>query len=93
MTHMHRTGSLSEMKSNTATTNAAAPAKLLVRHPETKKFLRPTGRWTVKPEAAFIFPNPLSAIHTCISRGLDRVELLFCFDGDTDYRCVPVQCG
>ena len=81
------------MKSKTATSIDVAPAKLLVRHPETKKFLRPSGRWTAKADAAFIFPNPLSAIHTCISRGLDRVELLFCLDGDPNYRCVPVQCA
>jgi hypothetical protein len=53
------------------------PYKLFVRLPGTNKFLKATGRWTKKAEAASVFANPLHAIHTCILHGIREVELVF----------------
>jgi hypothetical protein len=69
-----------------------APVKLMVRHPVSKKFLRPSGRWTAKPDAALNFPNPVNAIHACIARGFNQVELILRFDGDKTDRCIPLNC-
>jgi hypothetical protein len=70
----------------------ATPYRLLVRRPGTTKFLRVTGRWTKKVESAFSFPNAINAIHTCLSRGLHEVELVFHYEG-ADEHTVRVACA
>ena len=70
-----------------------SPVKLLVRNARSQKFLRATGRWTRRAEAALNFPNVVSAIHACLARGLGEVELVLRFEGDAEDRCVPVTCG
>lgn len=68
----------------------SSPTKLLVRRAGSNKFLKATGRWTKKVEAAFNFPNLLSAIHTCLAKELRDVELVLRFD-DSDERCYPLD--
>jgi hypothetical protein len=70
----------------------AAPYRLLVRRPGTMKFLRATGRWTKKVESAFSFPNTINAVHTCLSRGLHEVELVFHYGG-ADEHSVRIECA
>jgi hypothetical protein len=67
------------------------PIKLLVRHVGSNKFLKSTGRWTKKAEAAFNFPNLLNAIHFCLAKGLRDVELILRFEGDADDRRYPLH--
>ncbi len=66
------------------------PAKLLVRHRSYKKFLSPAGRWVKRAEAAFLFPNLLNAINTCLGRGLQDVELILRFEGNRPDRRIPL---
>ena len=68
-----------------------SPTKLLVRHAKSRKFLKATGRWTRKAEAAFNFPNPINAVHTCLGKGIKEVELVLRFEGDVEDRCVPLD--
>ena len=70
-----------------------SPRKLLVRDTKSRKFLRSTGRWTKKAEAAFQFPNLINAIHACLGKGLREVELILRFDGDAHDRCIRLQCA
>jgi hypothetical protein len=65
--------------------------RLLVRRAGTAKFLRATGRWTKKAEAALNFPNLLSLVHTCLARGLTDVELVLRYEGEAEDRCFPLQ--
>jgi hypothetical protein len=66
------------------------PCKLLVRHVVLNKFLSPAGRWVIRAEAAFNFPNTLNAINTCLGRGLKDVELILRFDGNWPERRIPL---
>jgi hypothetical protein len=61
--------------------------KLVVRKAGSNKFLRATGRWTKKAEAALNFPTLVDAIHTCLARGLKEVEFILRFEGDSRDRC------
>ena len=70
----------------------ASITKLLVRNARSKKFLKSTGRWTKKPEAACNFPNTVNAIHTCLAHGIDEVELVLRFEGESADRHVPMTC-
>jgi hypothetical protein len=65
--------------------------KLLVRKAGSDKFLRPTGRWTKKAEAAFNFPTLVDAIHTCLARGLKEVEFILRFEGDSEDQCYSMN--
>ena len=65
--------------------------KLLVRKVGSKRFLRATGRWTKKAEAAFNFPTLVDAIHTCLGRGLKRVEFVLRFEGDSEDQCFALD--
>jgi len=65
--------------------------KLLVRKVGSNKFLRATGRWTKKAEAAFNFPTVVDAIHTCLGKGLERVELILRFEGDSEDQCFALD--
>jgi hypothetical protein len=56
--------------------NESTPNKILVGSISRNKFLSPAGRWVKKTEAAFHFPNLLSAINTCFGRRLKDVELI-----------------
>jgi hypothetical protein len=67
------------------------PSKLLVRHLSRNKFLSPAGRWVKTAEAAFNFPNLLNAINTCLGRGLNNVELILRFEGNTADRRIPLD--
>jgi hypothetical protein len=67
--------------------NNTAQMKLLVRNSQSQKFLRATGRWTRKAEAACNFPNVYNAVHTCLAKGLDNVELVIRIEGDNQERC------
>jgi hypothetical protein len=60
--------------------------KLIVRRAGSNKFLRATGRWTKKAEAAFNFPNLVSAIHTCMAKNLRQAELILRYDSDRSDR-------
>jgi hypothetical protein len=71
-------------------TDNAAPSKLLVRHLSRKKFLSPAGRWVKRAEAAFIFPNLLNAINTCLGRKLENVELILHYKGSRPDRRIPL---
>ena len=71
----------------------AEPIKLLVRHARSAKFLKSTGHWTRRSEAAFNFPNVVNAIHTCLASGIKEVELVLRFEGDTDDRRLPLICA
>jgi hypothetical protein len=66
--------------------------RLLVRRSGTAKFLRATGRWTKKAEAAFNFPSLLSLVNMCLAKGLTDVELILRYEGDAEDRCFPLQC-
>jgi hypothetical protein len=55
------------------------------------KFLSPAGRWVKRAEEAVNFPNLLSAINTCLARGLKNVELILRFEGDLPERCIPLD--
>jgi hypothetical protein len=65
--------------------------KLLVRQVGSNKFLRVTGRWTKKSEAAFNFPTLVDAIHTCLTRGLKEVEFILRFEGDSEDQCFALN--
>jgi len=65
--------------------------KLLVRKVGSNKFLRATGRWTKKAEAACNFPTLVDAIHTCLSQGLKQVEFILRFEGDAEDQCFPLD--
>jgi hypothetical protein len=65
--------------------------KLLVRKTGSNKFLRATGRWTKKAEAAFNFPTLVDAIHACIVRGLKEVEFVLRFEGDSEDQCFALN--
>jgi hypothetical protein len=65
--------------------------KLLIRKAGTNKFLRATGRWTKKAEAAFNFPTLVDAMHACIVRGLQEVEFILRFDGDAEDQCFSLN--
>jgi hypothetical protein len=69
----------------------ASLKKLVVRNTRSQKFLSATGRWTRKIEAAFLFPNLVNAIHTCLGRGLKDVELILRYEGDASDRCYPLN--
>jgi hypothetical protein len=71
-------------------TKYMAPTKLLVRHLSRNKFLSPAGRWVKRAEAAFIFPNLLNAINTCLARGLKDVELILRFEGQRPDCHIPL---
>ena len=71
----------------------AEPTKLLVRHARRAKFLKSTGHWTRNSEAAFNFPNVVNAIHTCLAIGINEVELVLRFEGDTNDRRLPLTCA
>ena len=70
--------------------NNSAPAQLLVRHVSRNKFLSPAGRWVKRAEAAFVFPNLLNAINTCLGRGLKDVELVLRFEGQRPDGRIPL---
>jgi hypothetical protein len=72
---------------------ASPPVKLLVRRAGSTQFLRSTGRWTKKAEAACNFPNVLNAIHVCLAKGLKEVELILRFEGEAHDRCLPLRIG
>ena len=65
--------------------------KLIVRHMRSNKFLRTTGRWTKKAEAASNFPNVLNAIHACLGKGLKDVELILRYQGEAQDRRYPLN--
>ena len=65
--------------------------KLLVRKVGSNKFLRATGRWTKKAEAALNFPTLVDAIHTCLAWGLKEVEFIFRFEGDSEDQCYSLN--
>ncbi|GEM_PF-1000776 len=71
----------------------SSPVKLLVRNPRSGEFLQSTGDWTQGAERAFNFPNPLNAIHLCLEKDLQNVELILRFEGDTSDRCLPLAIG
>jgi hypothetical protein len=65
--------------------------KLLVRKAGTNQFLKATGRWTRKTEAALNFPTLVDAIHTCLAKGLKQVELILRFEGDSEDQCFALD--
>jgi hypothetical protein len=65
--------------------------KLLVRKAGTNQFLRATGRWTKKAEAALNFPTLVDAIHTCLMKGLKQVEFILRFEGDSEDQCFALD--
>jgi hypothetical protein len=65
--------------------------KLLVRKVGSNKFLRATGRWTKKAEAALNFPTLVDAIHTCLGRGLNEAEFIMRFEGDSEDHCFSLN--
>ena len=65
--------------------------KLVVRKAGTNQFLRATGRWTRKAEAALNFPTLVDAIHTCLSKGLKQVEFILRFEGDSEDQCFALD--
>jgi hypothetical protein len=70
---------------------AKKPIKLVVKKVGKLKFLKATGGWSKKIEMAFPFPNLLNAIHTCLVRGLEQVELVVRFEGESTDRCYFVN--
>jgi hypothetical protein len=72
-------------------TDMPMPSKLLVRHVSLNKFLSPAGRWVKRAEAAWNFPHLLTAINTCLGRGLKDVELILRFDGNRPDHRVPLD--
>jgi len=71
----------------------ASPTRLLVRNARTQKFLKATGRWTKKAEAASNFPNVVNAIHTSMAAGAKEVELLVRFEGANEDLRLSVNCS
>ena len=71
--------------------NKGLPVKLVVRHARSQKFLKSTGRWTKRVEAAFHFPNVINAIHTCLARGLKDVELVLRYGDGIHERRLPLN--
>jgi hypothetical protein len=69
------------------------PKKLLVRNVKSRKFLRQTGRWTKRAEAAFNFPNLINAIHTCLAKDIKEAELILRFEGEAEDRSFPLDCA
>jgi hypothetical protein len=65
--------------------------KLVVRQRGGNKFLKATGRWTRKAEAALNFPTLVDAIHTCMLRGLKEVEFILRFEGDSEDQCYAMS--
>ena len=65
--------------------------KLVVRKVGSNTFLRATGRWTKKAEAAVNFPTLVDAIHTCLSQGLQKVEFVLRFEGDSEDQCFALD--
>jgi len=65
--------------------------KLVVRKVGSNTFLRATGRWTKKAEAAFNFPTLVDAIHTCLTQGLQKVEFVLRFEGDSEDQCFALD--
>jgi hypothetical protein len=65
--------------------------KLVVRQRGGNKFLKSTGRWTRKAEAALNFPTLVDAIHTCMLRGLKEVEFILRFEGDSEDQCYAMD--
>lgn len=65
--------------------------KLLVRKAGSNKFLKATGRWTKKAEAALNFPTLVDAIHTCLARGLKEVEFILRLEGDSEDQCFSLS--
>jgi hypothetical protein len=65
--------------------------KLVVRKVGSNKFLRATGRWTKKAEAAFNFPTVVDAMHTCLVNGLKEVEFILRFEGDAEDQCIALD--
>ena len=65
--------------------------KLLVRKAGGNQFLRATGRWTKKAEAAFNFPTLVDAIHTCLGWGLKEAEFILRFEGDSEDQCFSLN--
>jgi hypothetical protein len=65
--------------------------KLLVRKVGSNKFLKATGRWTKKAEAALSFPTLVDAIHTCLTRGLKEVEFILRLEGDSEDQCFSLN--
>lgn len=72
--------------------NTANVKKLLVRQSGSHRFLNASGGWTKEANAAFNFPNSLSAINTCLAQGLKEVELVLRFEGDTNDRNFRLNC-
>lgn len=71
--------------------NEQSLAKLLVKRTGSNKFLKATGRWTKRAEAAFNFPNLVSVVHTCLVKRLKEVEVILRFDGDAEDRSYPLR--
>ena len=65
--------------------------KLVVRKVGSNTFLRATGRWTKKAEAAVNFPTLVDAIHTCLTKGLKQVEFVLRFEGDSEDQCFALD--
>lgn len=68
-----------------------SPTQLLVRHARSQKFLKATGHWTRRVEAASNFPNLVNAVHTCMAHGIDEAQLVFRFEGETRDVCLPLR--
>ena len=66
--------------------------RVLVRRAGSNKFLRATGRWTQKAEAACNFPNLLNALNMCLAKGLRDVELVLRYENESEDRCYPLRC-
>ncbi|HEX4265978.1 MAG TPA: hypothetical protein VH597_16710 [Verrucomicrobiae bacterium] len=65
--------------------------KLLVRKVGSNKFLKATGRWTKKAEAALNFPTLVDAIHTCLAKGLKQIEVILRLEGDAEDQCFALN--
>jgi hypothetical protein len=65
--------------------------KLVVRKAGSNQFLKATGRWTKKAEAALNFPTLVDAIHTCLAKGLKEVEFILRFEGDSEDQCFSLN--
>ena len=63
---------------------AKKPIRMLVRKPGAAKFLGATGEWTRRTETACNFPNAFRLVHACLAKGLEEVELIVHFEGDTE---------
>jgi hypothetical protein len=70
---------------------AKKSVSMLVRKPGAPKFLKTSGEWTRRTEAACNFPNVLNLVHTCLARGLGEVELVVHFQGDLGARCYALS--